>query len=351
MIIKGLFLKFIKSNKIVYFFIFLSCIIMFLQVIISSIIYRKFLDKNIKENFQKLIKQICLLWISIFILYYIRSNIDCSIAPNVNTFVRRELIVNYIKTNEINYNDKDAEKDHTRMIDVGYFSQKLFTWVCESVFPIILIMIIMNIYFLIKCPIVGVINLISNIINIIIINTYYPKLMEKISKKRSDYNKFVLNMSESINNLMNIYTTGKINETIDKNDSTMEYYKTSLKNEMNIVNEFINCLRINVYISTILSIFFLYKYTKNIESFFEIFPIFILYIPIFQNITNDIPIKAAFFIDLVLILDNLVKNKKLTVDNNGYLSTLNYPYLYCNKNMNNCKGNIVFDNITFSYES
>lgn len=350
MIIKGLFLKFISSNKIVYLYVFLSFISMFLQVIVSSVIYRKFLDKHIKENFEKLIKEICILWISMFVIYYIRSNLECSIAPDVNTFIRRELIVNYLKTNEVNYNDKDAEKDHIRMIEVGYFGQKLFIWLCESIIPMISIIIIMNIYFLVKCPLVGFINLISNIINIIIINKYYSKLMHKISKRRTEYNKFVLNMAENINNLMNIYTSGSLEKTIDKNDLIMNNYKDALKEEMNIVCEFINSLRINVYVSTVLSIVALYKSTKNIESFFQIFSIFVLYIPIFQNITSDIPIKSVYFTDLVLILRNFVKSKKLSVDSNGYLTTLNYPYSYSKDNIDKCNGNILFDNITFSYQ-
>ena len=350
MIIKGLLLKFLSTNKIVYLYVFLSCISMFLQVIVSTLIYRKFLEKNIKENFYKLIKQICILWISMFVIYIIRSKIECSIAPDVNTFVRRELIINYLHTNEVHFNDKEAEKDHIKMIEAGYYYQKLFIWIFESIIPIIVIMIIMNIYFLIKCPSVGIINFISNIINIVIIVIYYPKLRDIILKRRTDYNNLVVNMGENINNLINIYTSGSLDKTVDKNDSLMNIYKKSLTEEITVVCDFINTLRVNVYTSTLLSIISLYKTTKRVEDFFDIFAIFVLYIPVFQNVISEIPKQFVYLTDMILIFKNFVKNKKLTVDDKGYLATLNYPYKYNDDNLHSCKGKIVIDNITFSYD-
>jgi len=286
-----------------------------------------------------------------FVIYIIRSKLECSISPNINTFVRRELIINYFETNEVNFNDKEVEKDHIRMIDVGYFYQKLFIWMCESIIPISVIMIIMNVYFFIKSPAVGVINFISNLINIAIILGYYPKLKDTISKRRSDYNNFVINMAESVNNLINIYTSGGLDKTVDKNDSLMGIYKSSLKKEVSVICNFINTLRINVYTSTLLSIIALYKTTKRIEDFFEVFAIFILYIPLFQNVMSEIPKHFVYLVDMLLILKNFVNNKKLSVDENGSLTTLNYPYKYNNNNLEKCKGRITIDNITFSYDN
>lgn len=351
MIIKGLLLKFLSTNKIVYLYLFLSCISMFLQVIVSTLIYRKFLEKNIKERFNSLIKQICILWISMFVIYVIKSKIECIISPDINAFIRRELIINYFETNEVNFNDKEAEKDHLKMIEVGYFYQQLFIWLCDSVIPIFVIMVIMNIYFFVKCPMVGIINFISNIINIVVISNYYPKLIDVIKKRRENYNNLVLNMGENINNLINIYTSGSLDKTINKNDSLMETYKKSLRNEKTLVYEFINSLRINVYTSTLLSIIALYKTTKNIKSFFEIFATFILYIPMFQNVMSEIPKNFIYLTDMLLIFKKFVQNKKLTVDENGSLTIINYPYKYNKINLNECKGNLHIDNITFSYDN
>lgn len=351
MIIKGLLLKFLSTHKIVYLYIFLSCISVFLQVIISSMLYRKFLDKNISEHFYELIKQICTLWITMFIIYFIRSKLECNISPDITTFLRRELIVNYLETNEVIFNDKETEKDNVKMLDIGYLSQKIFMWICESLIPIGTIILFMNIYFLIKCPAVGIINFISNILNLYIIKTYYPKLMDKIEKRRNEYQKLILNIGEDLNNLINIYTSGKLNDTIDKNDSIINEYKQSLKDEMNIVCEFVNVLRTNVYISTVLSIIALFRYTKNISHFFEIFSIFVLYIPVFQNVISDIPNKSIYFTDLSIIMRNFTKQNKITVDENGYLASPSYKYKYDRSNLNQCSGGIIFDNITYSYNN
>lgn len=349
MIIKGLLVKFLSTHKIVYLYIFLSCISVFLQVIVSSMLYRKFLDKNISDHFYKLIKQICTLWITMFIIYFIRSKLECNISPDITTFVRRELIVNYLQTNEVIFNDKETEKDNVKMLDVGYLSQKIFMWICESLIPIGTIIIFMNIYFLFKCPAVGIINFISNMLNLSIINNYYPKLMDKIEKRRTEYQKLILNIGEDLNNLINIYTSGKLNDTIDKNDLIINDYKKSLKDEMNIVCEFVNVLRTNVYISTVLSIIALFRYKKNISHFFEIFSIFVLYIPVFQNVISDIPNKSIYFTDLSIIMRNFTKQNKITVDEKGYLISPEYKYKYDSSNLNKCNGHIIFDNITYSY--
>lgn len=349
-ILKGFLIKFMKSNKIVYFSIFLSFLSLFLQIIVSSIIYRKFMNKQeLENNFSNLMKKLCLLWLSIFMIYYIKVKIDSTISPAFSKQFRKDLYENYLFTNEYNFDDKNSEKDNLKLMELGTLTQRLFTWIIDYLIPIFIIIIFMNIYFFIKSPIIGVINFLSNIINILIIKKYYSKIIKFISYRKKDHEKTCLNMSENMNNLINIYTSGELDNTINKTENLLLKYQDSYKKEVNIIGDFVNTLRLNVYSSIFLSMIMLYKCSKYSNNFLEIFSIFVLYIPAFQTVTSEIPSKIAFYTDIVITLQKLYNKKKLSVDNNGYLVKPSYFYKYNKDNIEKCKGSLLIDNITFSY--
>jgi ABC-type multidrug transport system fused ATPase/permease subunit len=349
-ILKGFLIKFMKSNKIVYLSIFLSFLSLFLQIIVSSIIYRKFMNKQELENkFGNLMKKLCLLWLSIFTIYYIKAKIDSIISPAFSKQFRKDLYENYLFTNEYNFDDKNSEKDNLKLMELGTLTQRLFTWIIDYLIPIFIIIIFMNIYFFIKSPIIGLINFLSNIINILIIKKYYSKIIKFISYRKKDHEKTCLNMSENMNNLINIYTSGELDNTINKTENLLLKYQESYKKEVNIIGNFVNTLRLNVYSSIFLSIIMLYKYSEYSNKFLEIFSIFVLYIPAFQTVTSEIPSKIAFYTDIVITLQKLYNKKKLSVDKNGYLVKPSYFYKYNKDNIEKCKGSLLIDNITFSY--
>lgn len=346
-IFKGFIIKFINSNKIVYLSIFLSFLSLFLQIIVSSIIYRKFMKKNeLENNFTSLMKKLCVLWLSIFIIYYIKLKIDLTILPTFAKNIRKDFYENYLFTNEYYFDDKSSEKDNLKLMDIGMIAQRLFTWLIDYLIPIVIIMIFMNIYFFIKSPIIGIINFISNVLNILIIKKYFSKIIGFIFNRKKHHEKTCLNMSENMNNLINIYTSGELNNTINKTDNLLSVHKESYKKEISVIGDFINILRFNVYSTIFLSIIMLYKYSNN---FSDIFSIFVLYIPAFQNVTSEIPTKIAFYSDVIITLQKLYDKKKLSVDERGYLINPSQFYKYNKDNIDKCRGNILIDNISFSY--
>jgi ABC-type multidrug transport system fused ATPase/permease subunit len=71
-----------------------------------------------------------------------------------------------------------------------------------------------------------------------------------------------------------------------------------------------------------------------------------LYIPIFENMTHQIPIKLGNLNDLILLADYFTKNKKIMDKDLSQVSSSSNRNLSIDKVQN-----IVFDNITFAYES
>lgn len=347
--IKGLFYNFIKNNSIFYLYVIICCISYILQVFASSNVYKKFFSKDIENNFESVFKQICILWISIFLLYIMKSKTESIIIPDILVYIRRELILNYMTTNGKFFSEKDIEKDSLKIIDFGFYFERVILWLIESVIPIILLVIFMNIYFLIKRPIVGVILLISNIISFTVIKHFYSKMLKVITERQEHQDNLIVSMSEKLNNMMDIHLNNKIDDTIKETEEIMDKYKTKINNQFNLVISFINILKTINYSFNLLNIYILYKTTSNIEEFFGLFSIFILFIPVFENMTQQIPMKLANINDLIAISDYFVNNKKILIDDKGFI----YNEEEEDKNSNSININsvniITFDKISFRY--
>jgi ABC-type multidrug transport system fused ATPase/permease subunit len=347
--IKGLFYNFIKDNHIFYLYLIICSISYILQVFGSSYVYKKFFSKDISKNFDNVFKQICILWISIFILYIIKSKSESIIIPDILVYIRKEIILNYMNTNGKFFSEKDIEKDSLKMIDFGFYFERVVLWLIESVIPTIILIVFMNIYFLIKRPIVGFMLLISNIISITVIKHFFNKMLNVITERQEHQDQVLVSISEKLNNMMDIHLNNKINDTVEETQVMMKKYKEKVHNQFNLIMNFINSLKTINYSFNLLNIFILYKTTPNIEEFFGLFSIFILFIPIFENMTQQIPMKLANINDLLIISNYLIDNKKILLDEKGNMYNENKEQL--NKSNINSINSITFDNITFKYNS
>lgn len=311
--LKDLFLTFIKQNSIFYFYLLICSFSYIVQVFASSFVYKKFFRKDITDNFDIVFKQVCFLWISLFILYIMKSKTESVIIPELVSYARKQVIINYLKTNERIFSEKNVERDAMKLIDFGFYFEKVFIWIIESIIPTVLLIIFMNIYFLIKAPPIGAISLVTNILNFIVIKSFFHKLMEVISERQKHQDMVSSSLNENLNNLIDIHTNNKLNDTINDTEKNLNNYKEKVKKQLELVMKFVNTLKVLNYSSNLLNIFVLYKTSTNVEQFFEIFSMFILYIPIFENMTQQIPIKLGNLNDLFILTNYFTQNKKLYI--------------------------------------
>jgi ABC-type multidrug transport system fused ATPase/permease subunit len=277
-------------------------------------------------------------------MYILKSKFESYIIPDIVSFIRNEIIINYLKTNEVNFNDKDVEKDNFKLVDFGFFFEKVFSWLIENLIPTTILIIFMNIYFLIKAPFIGVISLVCNILNYITIKSFFHKLINVIEQRQKSQEKMTAIIGENLNNLMDIHLNNKIEDTIEDTKHILVEYKTMVKNQMDIIMKFVNTLKIINYSFNLLNIYVLYKISKNVEDFFETFSMFILFIPIFENMTQQIPLKLGNLTDLLLLSDYFIKNSKIDPNINSSNNIIT------GKNINNIQ-NIQIENISFNYDS
>ena len=169
--------------------------------------------------------------------------------------------------------------------------------------------------------------------------------MKVISERQTHQDILTLSIGENLSNLMDIHLNDKIKDTIDNTETLLTNYKNKVKIQLNTVMKFINTLKIINYSFNLVSIIILYKTSKNIEKFFDIFSMFMIYIPIFENMTQNIPIKLSNLNDLLILSDYFIDSKKITPE---------YEIKKNNDDFNNKivisdVENITFKNVSFNY--
>jgi ABC-type multidrug transport system fused ATPase/permease subunit len=339
-----------RKNILCYIHLFITILIAILRVIISSFIYREFLDENIKNKFPIVIKHICYLWMSLFILYIIVAKTESILVTDISMYVRKEIIQNYLKTNEIFFSEKDVEKDKVKILDFGFLSDKILMWTTDIIIPNLILIVLINTFIFYKSPIVGLINLTSNILIFYLTKHYFSKIIDVINKRHHTYDKLSTNIGENLLNLMNIHLNDKIDYTIDKTDNLLNDFRKIITDMKKTCSDFIIYVKSIFYSFTFLSIIATYKFL-NIKDFFQVFTIFTLYIPFFENFIDQFTIKMFYLADYISLGDYFVNTKKVLTDDNGNLITKSYDnYKYNIENASICKGNILFKNVSFSYE-
>ena len=333
---------YINENRISFYsYVFICCVGYFVRVIVTSLIYGQFFETNVgQEDFLRVIKNICLVWVSLSVLYIIQLRLEYKVVPDFISYIRKKIFRNYIIVNETNFNDSNITDDVNNILEMTRNFRDIFQWGCQTLVPTIFIMIIINIYFLIRYPPVGIINIVGNMINSYISLNSYKDLIEVANIRMEKYILMANKLDESFNNMFNAYLNNKVEDTIKENNKIEQEYYDSFLDQMKNLEMFASKIRINNYFFAFLSLFCLYKrYSKS--DFINALLIYTFYISSIESMAEDIPF-------IVITIGNILKSsKKLLATNN--LSSIAVRPTY-SKQLENFQGNIKFENIWFKYK-
>ena len=333
---------YISENRISFYsYIFICCVGYFIRVIVTSLIYGQFFETNVgKEDFFRVIKNICLVWIFLSVLYLIQLRLEYKVIPDFIAYIRKKIFRNYIIINETNYNDSNITDDVNNILEMTRNFRDIFQWGCQTLIPTIFLMIIINLYFLIRYPPIGAINIVGNIINSIISLNSYQDLIEVANIRMEKYILMANKLDESFNNMFNAYLNNKIDDTIKENNKIEQQYYDSFLDQMKNLEKFASKIRINNYFFAFLSLYFLYK-KYNKTDFINALLIYTFYISSIDNMAEDIPF-------IVITIGNILRSsKKLLISTSSSTIAVRPTY---SKQLENFQGNIKFDNIWFKYK-
>jgi len=341
MIFNRIVKDYLSENKgIVTSYILVCSVDNIIRVLVTSRIYSSFLNKNI--DLVKSVKNVLYIWIIKFILSYSKSYLESLIIPNMTFYIRQRLLDDYIKTNELYFNDLDISTDVRQIIDVTKIIRDVFVWMVESLIPFFVLLIFINGYLLIKYPKVGAVNIVGNIVSLSVINNNYTNIVQISSEREEFFLQLVDNIDQKLNNMMNIFLNNKSDDTMKEIKDLSEKDIKNFQNQYRDLENFSTIIKLTNYIFTGLSLYILYKTTDR-ENFINGLLIYTFFIQTQECIVEEMP-KYMIMMSTLKNMDNYFQRKIY-----DRLNTLRLDSNYTN-NLENFKGNIEFFNVFFKYE-
>ena len=336
-------LDYIRQRKGLYAsYVITCCILYVVKVLVTSFVYSGLFKKD--AVIEKVFKQICGVWVLLCVLYVTKSRIETIIIPDFLSFLRLKLFSNYIRNNEINFNDTDVTSDVTKILEVTRNIRDIFVWVVSTFIPTSILMFTINIYFLVKYPKIGAINIIGNIVNLMLILRSAPVLIQSSNERENRFIKMVGKLEENFNNLLNIYLNDKTKDTIKDNEEIETNYIKIYRAQNKELEQFSGRLKVNNYLFSFISMYMLYKQTTDHSELVNGLLIFTFYLGTLENMSEDIPFS-------LMTLGN-IKNIEEALDTKDPNHVRVHP-IYADIDrtivIKDVKGKIDFDNVWFRY--
>ena len=349
MYIFKLFLEFIKNYKLTSIIYIIFTILSYpLESIALPQIYSHFFDalrKNSSINvFVKYIVIIIILQIIVYASNCITVYQESYIIPEMNHFIINYIFENILKKYENSSEELEIAKIVTRLSLIPAHLKQFMTDFLVWIFPKIITIILINIYFF-------YLNWKLGLVSVIILVTFYSFNLRNffscthLSNKRHtifENNNQIL--QDKLSNCVSIYSSGNLineikNYANDVNKYTQKYKENLLC--LSNVNIFSSIGMIIVFI--LLNSFATYLFVKKDLSLTNLIAIFITviyYIPCMSNINLSMPEIISHY-GALLAVDDFIKDIYNT--DLVYKNKIEKPLMKINN------GNIVINNLNFGY--
>ena len=351
--------SFIKNYKFIIFLYILFTLLAFpLEAIVIPQIYSHFFsilnNKTKKETFFKYFILILFVFIIIYVAGFLTSWSENLIIPELNKYIITYIFKNILKKYNNNYEDIELGKLITKLTTIPQYLKEFASDVLIWVFPRLLAILIINIYFLVLNWKLGLLSILTLII-LTIVYLYFCKKCSKLSNER--HTLFELNnqyTQDKLSNLNTIYSTGNLENEILNYDKYIGSYTTKFKDNLSCLNY--SELSINIIIILIfilLNGFSAYLFLKKELSFTNLLAIFITiiyYLPCIDMVKKALPNMMHYY-GALSSYDSFLEDLN-NVNNFDDKKNKNIIINYGNININNLKfgydENILFRNFNLN---
>lgn len=340
--------SFIQNYKFITFlYIFFTLLAFPLEAIVIPQIYSHFFSilnhKTKKEIFLKYFLVILIVFIIIYVAGFLTSWAENLIIPELNKYIITYIFKNILKKYNNNYEDIELGKLITKLTTIPQYLKEFASDILIWIFPRLLAILIINIYFLVLNWKLGLLSILTLVI-LTIIYLYFCKKCSKLSTER--HNLFELNnqyTQDKLSNLNTIYSTGNLENEILNYDKYVGTYTSKFKDNLTCLNY--SELSINIIIILIfilLNGFSAYLFLKKELSFTNLLAIFITiiyYLPCIDMIKKALPNMMHYY-GALSSYDSFLEDLD-NVDNADKKK---------NKNISINSGNININNLKFGYD-
>jgi len=349
MIIKHLFIDFIKKNKIIFiFFLILTLLTFPLESIIIPELYGKLYIGISNNPSKKLLAKIgyyifiiIVIWILIQIFNYGRNYLNSIFLPKYFEYISKKLYSNLILNYETNYKNINITQNVAKIFDVTFELKDFFYFCTSFLLPLFLGVIVITFYLFYLDWKIGLI-VFSLLFVFGIITWFFTNKIINISAERE---KKFLSLNDkyydSLENLMNIYLNSEIESELEKSGKTNAIHTDFYTKQLiytNYMTGLTSVVAVLIFTTVIVKGYFNLKSGKFTGRKFITITLIIIYLLGFLiQITNWLP-------DEIMRLGTIKEanefiEEMLTEKNDKYIDE------------HDVFGDIVFDNVSFRYET
>jgi len=279
---------YIRKKKVLFSsYLIVCCAGYLVKVLVSSAIYSKLFEKDAK--FDEVIKKICMVWVALCVLFVLKTRLETVLMPDFLGYLRTTLFDRYVRNNEVRFNDADVTGDVTKILEVTRNIRDVFLWMTGTFIPTVVLMICITLFFIVKFPYIGIINLIGNFLNYYVIKKCTPALIENSNQKDNKFLEMSSKLEENFNNLLNIYINDKVDDTIRAAHEAENEYLEIFKLQNKEFETFSTRIKAINYFFAFISMNILYKTSTDHLQFVNALLIFTFYLSTLENMSEDIP--------------------------------------------------------------
>lgn len=346
-----IFFSFIKNYPITILVYILFQILSFpLESIAIPQIYSHFFDALANKSTPDIfIKYLLLIFIFLFIVNFSNCTttyIESYLIPELNGYIINYIFKNLLKKYENSIDNIELGKIITRLSVVPQHLKELIVEFCIWIFPRILTIIIINIYFFIINWKLGLFSVFILIIFTYICIKYFFSCKDLSMERYNLFEKKTQDTQDKLSNNFSIYANGYTDKEIKTYELNTNIYR--LKFQENLI-----CLNKAIYLtSAFMIIIFLalnsftsYLYINKEISFTNLIAIFITiiyYIPCIITINSTMPNIINYYGSLKAVdsfIEDLYNVNNTKIENEIYKPSIEIS-----------NGSIIINNLNFEYK-
>jgi len=347
-----IFYLFVNEYKFTIFVYILCTILAFpLESIIVPQIYSHFFEvlnnKTKIDVFIKYFVMIVILLVIVNIANCSTTYIESFMIPNLNEYIINYIFKNLLKKYENSYGDIELGKIITRIITIPQYLKAMITEFCIWIFPRVIAIFIINIYFFVLNWKLGLVSLILVIIFFYINYYYFIKCSIYSNQRHILFEEKNQDTQDKLSNSYSIYSTGSLKKEILNYSNNTKLYTNKFKENLFCLNKstIITSLLI-VILFVVLNSFSVYLFMKKELSFTNLIAIFITiiyYTPCIITINSTIPDLIQYYGSLMAVDDFIEELYNIDILNKNNNDKDEKILLNINS------GNIVINNLKFGY--
>ncbi len=339
--------EFLLKNKhnIILFLVFTALAYPLEAIAIPQLYSRFFEDLNQKTKPIIVVRYMLMIAFLLLIVKVsdgIIHHLESKMIPNFNEYILNYIYTNILLKHQNNFSEIELGKLISRINTIPTILRELSTDITIWVFPKVIAIIIINIYFFYLNTQLGLVSVIMIIITWTINFLMCRKCIPLSNMRHSLLEKNSEDVQDKLSNLMTIYSSGKLREEINGYMKGTRKYSSKYKENLECVNNirYING-GLDILLFVILNGFTAYLYFKKKISFGILMSIFITviyYLPCITNISSSLP-DIVHYLGVLSEVDGFLgeiydQHKEVTDKPKLKLQT----------------GEIVIKNLNFGYE-